>query len=112
MPKKLRKPKTKEKSPAIEYGMQFFGDKKAQKAIKEALKNTPAPRGVDKGLWFMHFCGLPEGKKATCFDCADFEAGICEGGGDPYDCFSEETVKEKEKWVREMQTAGGAPNGK
>ena len=112
MPKTLRKPKSKENRPVIEDGMQFGGSKKMQNIMKEALKNMPAPSGVNKGLWFMHFCGLPEGKKATCFDCADFEAGICEGGGVPYDCFSEETVKEKEKWVREMQTAGGAPNGR
>ncbi|MBK5102593.1 MAG: hypothetical protein JJE15_16700 [Desulfobacteraceae bacterium] len=101
MPKKLRKPKTKEKGPAIEEGMQFFGNKKVQKAMKEAFKNTPAPRGVNKGMWFIHFGDLPKGKKATCSDCADFKMSVCEGGGDPYDCFSEETVK----WKREMQAS-------
>lgn len=36
-------------------------------------------------LWLMHFGDIPPGE-ATCYDCADYQAGLCKGGSLPVQC--------------------------
>jgi hypothetical protein len=56
------------------------------KSLRKLMK-----AGVCPVLWQIHFRRRPD--KATCFDCADFRAGLCEGGGDPIECLREQTAK-------------------
>lgn len=91
MPKPMRRHKSKDRAPLPGVTL-FFSDREARARIMREIEKNPAPPGVDPVLWFTHFSGLPEGEKATCEDCADFNTGICEGGGDPVDCFSTETA--------------------
>lgn len=63
---------------------------------------------IDPLLWGMHF-RLTE-TYVQCRDCADFEAGVCEGGQDPIECFEDSTRIGKERGAKvtfELFVRGG-----
>lgn len=91
-----QKKKKKKKDRALLPGATiFFSDREARARLMREMKRNPAPPGVDPVMWFMHFSGLPEGEKATCEDCLDLKAGVCNGGVDPLACFSTDAKKRR-----------------
>jgi hypothetical protein len=73
-----------------EVGFEIDIDEVLAEADKEFYDELErdAPPGVDPLSWYMHFSDLPKGKKATCEDCFDYKSGVCEGDGDPHNCFA------------------------
>jgi len=48
---------------------------------------------IDPLIWMMHFGGRrPD--KCGCKNCADYRAGVCEGGKDPFKCMAEKSKTE------------------
>jgi len=45
---------------------------------------------IDPLIWMVHF-GKKRPDKCGCRNCADYKAGMCTGGRDPFKCMAEKS---------------------